>query len=128
MTSNSEANAPVLTVSEKSVRVNDLTFEVINATQDGRLITVIVMVENRGSDIELVSWLDFRLIDGEKNLYEDARPFPPDSGNLAAMGEIAPSADREFKYVFRVSEGTRLADCQLVVLEDSDDPKYLNLS
>ncbi|NOJ26493.1 MAG: hypothetical protein DA330_00575 [Nitrososphaera sp.] len=128
ITSNSEANAPVLTVSEKSVRVNDLTFEVINATQDGRLITVIVMVENRGSDIELVSWLDFRLIDGEKNLYEDARPFPPDSGNLAAMGEIAPSADREFKYVFRVSEGTRLADCQLVVLEDSDDPKYLNLS
>jgi len=127
MTSNS-TDAPVLKAAEKSVRVNDLTFEVTNATQDARLITVIVMVENHGSDIELVSWNDFRLIDGEKNLYEDARPFPPDSGNLAAMGEIAPSADREFKYVFRVPEGTQLADCQLVVLEDSDNLKYLDLS
>lgn len=112
----------------RSVRVYDLTFRVVNATQDGRLITVIVNVENHGSGIELVSWLDFRLIDGQKNLYEDARPFPPDSGTLAAMGEIAPGADRDFKYVFRVPEGTPLTDCQLVVLEDLRNPSYLSLS
>ena len=122
-----ESNASTLAANEKSVRVDDLTFEVVNATKNARLMTVIVSVENHGSDIELVSWNNFRLIDGEKNLYEDARPFPPDSGNLAAMGEIAPSGSREFKYVFQVPEETQLAECQLVVLEDSDNLKYLDL-
>lgn len=112
----------------QSVRVDDLSYKIINATQEGRRITVIVNVENHGQRIETISWLDFRLIDGNKNLYEDARPFPPDQGPLAAMGEIAPSADRDFKYVFVIPEGTQMTDYRLVVLEDSNNPRYLDLN
>ncbi len=112
---------------QKSVRVRELSFSIVNATQDGRTITVIVNVENHASGIEFVSWQTFRLIDGQKNLYEDARPFPPDSGQLPAMGEIAPSATKPFKYVYVIPEGTQLGDCQLVVLEDSRNPSYLDL-
>lgn len=113
---------------QRSVRVYDLTYQVVNATQDERLITVIVNAENHSSGIELVGYFDFRLIDEEKNLYEDARPIPPDSGPLPAMGEIAPGADRDFKFVFRIPEGTQLADCQLVVVVDPRNPSYLSLS
>lgn len=113
---------------QQNVRVNDLTFSIVNATQTGRSITVIVDIENHGSGIEFVSWQTFRLIDADKNLYEDARPFPPDSGQLPAMGEIAPSATKPFKYVYAVPEGMQLDNCQLVVLEDSRDPKYLDLT
>ena len=109
------------------MRVNDLSFKIDNATQDGRRISVIVNVENHGQHIEMVTWLDFRLIDDGKNLYEDARAFPPDHGPLAAMGEIAPSGNRDFKYVFVVPEGVQMTDCQFVILEDSNNLKYLNL-
>lgn len=85
-------------------------------------------VENHGQRIETVSWLDFRLIDNNKNLYEDGRPFPPDSGQLVAMGEIAPSADRDFKYIFIIPEGIQKTGCQLVILEDSNNLQYLDLA
>jgi hypothetical protein len=109
------------------VQARDLAFSITNATQEGRVISVIVMVENLGDRIETVSWQTFRLIDGSKNLYEDARAFPPDKGQLSAMGEIAPGGSREFKYVYSVPEDTELADCQFVVLEDSRNLKYLDL-
>jgi hypothetical protein len=117
----------VQTQTSQTVRVNDLSFKIDNATQDGRRISVIVNVENHGQHIEMVTWLDFRLIDDGKNLYEDARAFPPDHGPLAAMGEIAPSGNRDFKYVFVVPEGVQMTDCQFVILEDSNNLKYLNL-
>lgn len=108
-------------VHTKSARIYDLTFRVINATQDGRIITVFVNVENHGQSIEYISWSDFRLIDAQKKLYEDVRLLPPD-------GEIAPTANMDFKYIFRVPEGTQLSDCQLMVLEDYQNPRYLELS
>lgn len=120
-------DTPVQPTAPQMVSINDLTFKIVNATQHAQAITVIVNVENHGKLIETVSWLDFRLIDKNKMLYEDGRRFPPDKGQLAAMGEIAPSGNRDFKYVFFVPEGTQLAECRFVVLEDSNNPRYLEL-
>jgi hypothetical protein len=111
----------------QTVSANDLTFKIANSTQDGRVITIIANVENYGQDIESVYEGDFRLIDGAKILYEDGRLIPPSSGKLPARGEIAPSAERDFKYVFVVPEGTQMADCQLVIVKEWSNPRYLDL-
>lgn len=113
-------NVVIQKQTSESVRIYDLTFRLVNATQDDTKITVFVNVENHGQSIEYISWGDFRLIDSQKQLYEDSRLFPDD-------GEIAPSANSDFKYIFRVSEGTQLRDYQLVVLEDWNNPRYLEL-
>jgi hypothetical protein len=44
------------------------------------------------------------------------------------MGEIAPSAIKPFKYVYVIPEGTQLAKYQLMVLENSQNPSYLDLT
>ncbi len=111
----------------QTVRVYDLTCKIGNATQDGRVITIIVNVENLGQDIESVYEDHFRLIDGAKILYDDGRLIPPSSGKLPAGGEIAPSAGRDFKYIFVIPEGTRMTDCQLVVVKEWGNPRYLEL-
>lgn len=116
-------DAPLNTTSiqtQQKVRVHDLTFQVVNATQDNRLITVVVQVDNNGSRIEYVSWLDFRLIDGQRQLYEDYRLITPD-------GEVAPFGSKTFQWKFRVPEGTDMTDCQLVILEDPYNLQYLPL-
>ena len=101
----------------------------ITANDDPETLEAIRQIYNyRGPHIVKLEWEgEYCTEPGKLSDLRDPRAFPPDHGPLAAMGEIAPSGNRDFKYVFVVPEGVQMTDGQFVILEDSNNLKYLNL-